>query len=155
MLKLVGRDEVARVFNCSPRWISGLVERGMPKMGRGEYDLGHCMLWYIRYLQKELERREVWPDDPTGVNLRKERLRLVKAQADREEHELSQKRAELVPPEVIADCKREEYQRVRRAACAMVDELVPQLEGQNRIMIKARIDDAVRDMLNRLAECVD
>ena len=83
----------------------------MPKADRGQYDLAQRMLWYIRYLQKELERRELLPDDPACVSLRKERLRLVKVHADREEYELKQKRAQLVPPEVI-----DEFQRCRSAA---------------------------------------
>lgn len=148
MSKLISRADLARIFQRSPRWISKLVDHGMPREAGGKYDLAKCMWWYIRHLQKELERRELTPDD---APLRRERLRLVKAQADSAEYEVKQKRSQLIPPEVMVEFQQESYERASRAALAMVDDLAPQLEGLNRTAIKAKIDAAVRDLLTRLS----
>ena len=149
MEKVILRADLARLFQRSPRWISKLVDQGMPREIGGGYDVAKCMWWYIRHLQRELERRELTPDD---VPLRRERLRLVTAQADREEYELKQRRAQLAPAEVLAEFERGICDRITRAALAMVDDLAPQLEGLNRRTIRVKVDFAVRDMLTRLSK---
>jgi phage terminase Nu1 subunit (DNA packaging protein) len=151
MAKLVGRQEVARAFGRSPRWISRLVEHGMPKAGRGQYDLAQCMLWYIRYLQREMERRELPVNDTVGMSIRRERQRLVKAQADREEFELAQKRSELIPADVYAA----ETAKITNRACEAfltLTSMAPKLEGLNRMAIKSKLDAAVREVLTTLSK---
>ena len=77
---------------------------------------------------------------------------MVTAQADREEYELKQRRAQLAPAEVLAEFERGICDRITRAALAMVDDLAPQLEGLNRRTIRVKVDFAVRDMLTRLSK---
>jgi phage terminase Nu1 subunit (DNA packaging protein) len=84
----------------------------MPREACGKYDLAKCMLWYIRHLQKELERRELLPDDPVGMSLRRERHRLVKAQADRAEYELAEKRSQLIPVDVAEEHRTARVRRI-------------------------------------------
>ena len=50
-------DEVARALNLTPRRVQQLRSEGLPSVGRGQYELGPCMAWYIRYLQAALEKR--------------------------------------------------------------------------------------------------
>lgn len=52
-------DQVAKALNVPATRVQRLAREGMPRAGRGEYDLGQCMAWYIRYLQKALEARDM------------------------------------------------------------------------------------------------
>jgi phage terminase Nu1 subunit (DNA packaging protein) len=149
MAKLVGRAEVARIFARSPRWVSKLVDQGMPREACGQYDLAKCMLWYIRHLQKELERRELTPD---STPLRRERLRLVKAQADREEYELRQRRSQLIPIDVYEAERAARVNRVETVLLALPDAVAPELEGRTRSVIKSKLDAAVRQALTTLSK---
>lgn len=69
----------------------------LPRADRGKYPLGESMHKYIVYLQNALERRELLGEDGKGSDLRKQRARLLKAQADDAEIELAKKRGELIP----------------------------------------------------------
>lgn len=88
-------DQVARALNVTPRRVQQLVKEGMPRDGRGEYDIGPCMAWYIRYLQSALERRGTETGDGI-ISLAAERARLAKAQADKTEMENAVRRGLLV-----------------------------------------------------------
>jgi phage terminase Nu1 subunit (DNA packaging protein) len=50
-------DAIAQALNVTPRRISQLVAEGMPRAAHGDYELGPCMSWFIRYLQRALEAR--------------------------------------------------------------------------------------------------
>lgn len=55
-------DALAQALNVTPRRISQLVAEGMPRPAHGNYELGVCMSWYIRHLQKALEARNSGQD---------------------------------------------------------------------------------------------
>lgn len=88
-------DQVAQALNLTPRRVQQLVQEGMPQIKRGQYNLGACMLWYIRHLQKALERRST-SDGETVTNLTAERTRQARAQAQKFELENARRRGELV-----------------------------------------------------------
>jgi hypothetical protein len=47
------------------------------------YDVGRCLAWYVRYLHAQMSRRGITEEERnSGVNLRVERYRLLKSQAD-------------------------------------------------------------------------
>ncbi|MGH9531852.1 MAG: hypothetical protein ACRD2Q_05620 [Terriglobales bacterium] len=73
----------------------------MPRAERGKYELGACMAWYVRYLQRAFERRKLLSDDGSSTDLRKQRARLLKASADVAEMDLAEKRGELIPVAVF------------------------------------------------------
>jgi phage terminase Nu1 subunit (DNA packaging protein) len=75
-------DQVARALNVTPRRVQQLVKEGLPKTGHGEYEIGPCMHWYIRYLQTAMEQRGVETDGGV-MSLGVERARLTREQADR------------------------------------------------------------------------
>jgi phage terminase Nu1 subunit (DNA packaging protein) len=54
--------QLAKACNLTPQRIRQLVQEGMPRAGRGRYELGQCIGWYIRYLQSAVERRSGGPD---------------------------------------------------------------------------------------------
>ena len=89
----VNVETVAKAMNVTPRRVQQMVKEGMPKgAARGEYDLGACLIWYVRYLQAALERGA---QGAAGVSA-EERNRLSRAQAERAELELSARRGAVV-----------------------------------------------------------
>lgn len=150
-MALVGVGKVAKALNVTVRRVNQLVNEGMPKAGHGRYDLAQCMLWYIRYLQKALERREGSPEDSVGATLRMERTLLIKAQREREELELAARRGELISASVVKDKWTAIAATLKQRILAGPGRIAHLLEGENRITIKGRLDEQAREILTALA----
>jgi phage terminase Nu1 subunit (DNA packaging protein) len=103
---LIGVDAttVARVLNLSVSRVHALAkEPGFPpKLAPGRFDLQKALLWYVRYLQAELVRR-----GPSGgaetAGILAERLRLLKAQAEKAEMENAIQRGEYLNAQVVGN----------------------------------------------------
>src|SRR5690242_19449917 len=94
--KYVSREKLAQIFDCTPRWVSRLVEEGMPKKGRGQFDLARCLLWYIRYQARIVNRRENGPEGQMK-RIREQQIALLSHKAEAAEYELARLRREYVP----------------------------------------------------------
>lgn len=93
-------ETVARALNLSPRRVQQLAAEGLPRIGKGEYDLGACMAWYIKYLQRIIEQRA--RDDGTSVStLTSERIRGAREAADKAAIDNRRRRGELVETEFV------------------------------------------------------
>jgi hypothetical protein len=55
--RTVSVEVVAKALNVTRFTVARFAREGMPRAGRGRYQLGPCMLWYIEYLHQALERR--------------------------------------------------------------------------------------------------
>jgi phage terminase Nu1 subunit (DNA packaging protein) len=108
------------------------------------------MLWYIRHLQREIERRELDRSSESAA-LRAQRVRLVKVQADREEHSLKALSAELAPSVLCQKVSARFWRRVHKRCEALPGEVASQLEGLNREEIKVVLDEEISKLLNGLA----
>src|ERR1700731_5381948 len=98
MPQLVSYEDLARVMDVQPKSIAGLVAKGMPHEARGQYDGGRCLAWYVRFLHAQMSRRGITEEERnSGVNLRVERHRLLKVQADLGELDLWERRGTLIP----------------------------------------------------------
>jgi len=151
-MAFVSVGKIADTFNFkSPRRVQYLVKLGMPREARGQYDLGRCVVWYIRYLQKELERRGGHPtaEEETG-SLLEERRRLIKAQADQAELDLSRSRGELIPITYHEECLSTLFMALKQRILTF-GRIAPQLEGENRTVIRAKLDEAAFGLLASLA----
>src|SRR2546429_660544 len=97
-MSMVNVERVADALNVTPQRVQQLVKEGMPREKRGEYDPIKCMLWYIRYLQAQISRLSPNVDLAGGEadDERKERLRLLRADADLREIELARERGEFM-----------------------------------------------------------
>src|ERR1700722_6809339 len=100
----VSAEKVAQFLNLTEQRVHQLVRMGLPKEGRGQFDPVKCMLFYIRYLQKALERKSVPTRDGGYLGEREERVRLLRADADLREMELASQRGQLV---TIQDVEKE------------------------------------------------
>ena len=147
-MALVGVDKVAAALNIEPRRVQQLCADGMPREMRGRYDLAKCMLWYIRYLQDSLKHRGA----PTNDSIKDQRERLLKAQADREELNLAKDRGELIPIKVYEDEMSRHIEAVRQRLLLLPATAAPHLEGENRTVIKLRLDQEIRKIMEMIAD---
>src|SRR5262249_31375396 len=94
-MPLVGPQDLARLFEDTESYIHKLVKEGMPQKARGKYELGECLLWYIKHLKNKLKSRRRIIGDDDGSTERAARLRLVRADAELRELELARERGEF------------------------------------------------------------
>ena len=93
MSNLVPYDKLAQLLDVKPKTIASLVKKGMPQGGKNSYSLNECFAWYVRHLHRALATRGLSEDEIAAVaNLRVERQRLLKAQADLQEMEVLERR---------------------------------------------------------------
>ena len=146
---------VAKALNLTPRRVQQLKAEGLPTVGRGQYELGPCMAWYIRYLQNALEKRgpNVNPDTP---DLLAEKTRLAREQGDKLSIENSIKRGELVYVSDVVNTWADHISSAKAKLMAMPTKLAPQLVNQsNANVIAGRIREEVDAALTELAEGTD
>jgi phage terminase Nu1 subunit (DNA packaging protein) len=150
----VTAGKIAQALNLTERRVHQLArEAGLPKEGRGQFDPMKCMLFYIRYLQDAIEKKTVPTLDGGFVGERKERMRLLSADADLKEMELAKQRSQLVAvrdvEKAVADLAHTTTARVMAIPPRLASELVGET---SRMMIQARIERAFRDTLSYLAK---
>jgi phage terminase Nu1 subunit (DNA packaging protein) len=146
-----GVDKVAKALNITVRRVQQLAQEGMPRDGRGKYDLAQCMLWYIRYLQKIVDTRQM-PDSVGGNSLQVARERLVSAQADREELELAKVRGELIPVSLFEQVMSKHITSARQRLLTLPSNVAHMLEGETRDVIKGRLAAEIRNVLTSMGE---
>jgi phage terminase Nu1 subunit (DNA packaging protein) len=152
MAQTVSCATVAKALNLTERRVMQLVNEGMPRQGRGEYDPWACALWYVRYLQKAVEQRGTGNDDGSATSWREEKKRLVRLQANNEELEYRRKLGELAPIELFESKIVEFATTVKGRFLALPSKIAPRLEGESRDVIRLKLFEAVRDLFNGLAE---
>jgi len=130
-MALVGSPQIANALNLTKRRVEQLVHEGLPREERGKYDLGKCMLWYIRYLQDALEKKGVpgLTDGEGALQLKVERARLLKAQASLEEIQLAKARGEVVEIEEAGKLWDDATIRARARWLGSINKNAPQLVG--------------------------
>ena len=151
-MAIVRVGKVAQALNLTPQRVQQLANEGLPKEDRGKYDLGKCMLWYIRYLQAALEKKAVPMADGGYVGEREERVRLLRAEADLKEIELAKERGQLV---AIQDVEKEMTDLVltsKARIMAIPPRVAPELVGESsRMIIQTKLEKACKEALALLA----
>jgi phage terminase Nu1 subunit (DNA packaging protein) len=147
--------KVAQALNLEPRRIQQLVKEGMPREARGLYDPVKCMLWYIRYLQEKLATNfsnNGGGDENLG-GLNDQRVRLMKADADLREMELSLKKEQTVYLVDVRSALIDLVLMTKARLLAIPPRLAVEVMGEtSRVMIQAKIEKAIKDSLNQLAD---
>jgi phage terminase Nu1 subunit (DNA packaging protein) len=151
---LVDVGKVASALNLDERRVQQLVKEGLPREARGQYDPVKCMLWYIRYLQKVIEKKSIpITDDGAYVSEREQRVRLLKADADLRELELAKERGQLV---AITDVERDITDLVlvtKARVMAVAPRVAPELLGlTSRVMAHAIVEKALKEALLQLSK---
>jgi phage terminase Nu1 subunit (DNA packaging protein) len=145
-------SKVASALNLTEQRVQQLVHEGLPREARGRYDPVKCMLWYIRYLQKALERKSVRLDGGF-VGEREERVRLLRADADLREIELATKRSQLVAIQDVEYAMTDLVLTTKARIMAIPPRLAPELVGElSHVMIQAKLEKACKEALSYLAK---
>jgi phage terminase Nu1 subunit (DNA packaging protein) len=153
MPQLVSYEDLARVMDVQPKSVSDLVAKGMPHEARGQYDVGRCLAWYVRYLHAQMNRRGITEEERnSGVNLRVERHRLLKIQADLGELEFDQRVGKLIPISVYEKLLINWAVTIRQRVLALPARLAGMLVGLDRRAIQDVIDREGRNMLSILSQ---
>jgi phage terminase Nu1 subunit (DNA packaging protein) len=152
MATYTDRDRLAKALNLSPRRVNQLAKEGMPKELRGKYDLGACMLWYIRYLQTALEKKSATIGDE-NLGLNDQRVRGMRANAELKEMELAIQRGQTATLQEVRSCLSDLVLMTKARLMAIPPRLATEVMGEeSRLMIQAKIEKAIKDALNQLAD---
>jgi phage terminase Nu1 subunit (DNA packaging protein) len=145
-------NKVASALNLSPQRVQQLVKMGMPREARGEYDPIKCMAWYVRFLQRAIERKTMPTLEEGDEGERAARVRILRAQADEKEMALAKLRSQLL---AIQDVEKEINRLVLTTTAhimAIPQRLAPELVGEtSRVMVQAKIEKALKQALSLLA----
>jgi phage terminase Nu1 subunit (DNA packaging protein) len=148
-------EAVAKAMNITPRRVQQLKKEGMPSVGRGQYELGPCMAWYIRFLQKALEKR-----GPTGsedsADLINERVKLTREQCEKVALENEIRRGQLADMSEVRMAWAEHITRAKTKLLSMPSKLGPVLVNvSDTNIVQQRIKTEVYAALVELAESSD
>jgi phage terminase Nu1 subunit (DNA packaging protein) len=147
-LASVKAEQVARAFDVTVQRVYQLVKLGMPQPKRGEFELGACMMWYIRFLQDALRKRSTG-DGSSITNLTAERTRLAEENRKKMEMDRMQREGELLPRELV-----------RQQALAAVGILAVDLTAlPKRVPMdeqtRLKIEEEVAAVRNRFADALE
>jgi phage terminase Nu1 subunit (DNA packaging protein) len=142
----ISRNKLAQLFGVTPRYISMLVEQGMPQHARGQFDFLPCGMFYARFLTSALQRRGT-STDVIIAQLRKDRIRLVNAQADKARIDFNAHEAKLIWRDEFKEWESRVYAVIREELTAMCHRVAPQLVDKNRYQVRALIDSEARATL--------
>jgi phage terminase Nu1 subunit (DNA packaging protein) len=152
--KLADVGTVAEALHLDARRIQQLVAEGLPKEARGKYDSLKCLRWYVRYLQEKLARSfegHGGAGDATGLT--DQRLRGMKATTELREMELALKKGLTVNVADVQAAWSELVLMTKARMMSIPPRLAVEVMGEtSRVMIQAKIEKAIKDSLNQLAD---
>lgn len=153
-------SELARLFHLTERRVQQLAKEGIiPKAKRGQYELEAAVEGYVHYLQERASGRQEGTYHDTS-DIKRERQRLIKAQADKIEHENQLLRRELITVDFFSQSLHEVASVFTACIDALPGRLAHELAGlQEPAAVKASLFKACRQIrqdtaerLHRLAE---
>lgn len=149
----VNVTRMAQALNLTERRVQQLVQEGMPREAAGQYDPIKCMMWYIRFLRRVLERKdEPTLEGPDNRGEREARVRLIRADADLKEMELARQRSQFITTEDADKCTAELVRLTTARIMEIPSQVASELVGEtSRVMIQAKLDKAYRVALADLA----
>ena len=150
-MPLVTVDQLAESLNVSKRRVQQLVAEDMPKAKRGRYDLVACLTWYVRWLQNAVTQRQALTGRAANDVVKRERARLLTAQAQRAERLNLIASGEVVPLDVLRDRLSTIIVQTRQNLLQLPARVAPQLEGEPRAVIKERLRAEIHAALAALA----
>lgn len=155
----VGIKEICRVLAgegnspLTPERIRQLVNEGMPKAGRNEYDAVRCMFWYLGKVRRMVSHKETENADGSASGIRAERKRLLKVQADREELELAKLQGQLVAVEDWEKATSDIVAAAKARLLAVPARVAPRVLGEtSRVMVQGLIEKEIKEALQALGE---
>jgi len=148
-------EAVAKAMNITPRRVQQLKKEGMPSVGRGQYELGPCMAWYIRFLQQALEKRGPTASEDSA-DLINERVKLTREQREKVALENEIRRGQLADMAEVRMAWSDHITRAKTKLLSMPSKLGPLLINvSDTNIVQQRIKSEVYAALVELAESTD
>jgi len=146
---VVSKQRLAKFFGITPRWVNRLAdELGMPKDGRDKFDLIACSRWYLGYLSKIIESRDVGAG--TASRLRQQnRIAFAKIRVERMRQRRLTFESTLIPLDVARDTAAQIEADLRTALAETLDAIAPQVAASSGIGLKAVLVDASKEALSK------
>lgn len=143
---------LAKLFHLTERRVQQLAKEGIiPKGAKGKYELVGSVRGYVKYLHdRALGRSDATYTDPTDIRI--ERKRLIKAQAERAEQENQKQRGELIALYQVTHLLNELTVLYAASIEALPGRLAQELVGlHDPADIKQRLFIACRDIRSGVA----
>jgi phage terminase Nu1 subunit (DNA packaging protein) len=148
MPQLVSFEQIAQLLDIGAQSVNGLVKKGMPREARGQYDVGRCFHWYVRYLHVQMRGKGgTEKDGEANTNLRAERMRLLKAQADLSELDLQERRGKIIPISLYEKLLIGWAVTIRQRVLALPARVATLLVGLDRRRIHDVLERECRELL--------
>lgn len=144
--------EMGNLLNLEERRIQQLAKAGIiPRPKRGRYPLVGSVRAYVEYLQDCAFKRDT--SDPGATEMRRERIRLWRARADRETLELGRLRGTLLDREVVGDTWGKLVVNFRSRILAVPSRLALTLAGvSDPAAVHGRLEKELHAALAELSE---
>jgi phage terminase Nu1 subunit (DNA packaging protein) len=144
---------LAKLFHLTERRVQQLAKEGiLTKVQSGKYDLVASVQGYVKYLQERAAGRMDGSYADTS-DIRIERKRLIKAQADNAECEYQIRRGELVALDVVKQILNEVAVLYGSSLDALPGRLAQELAGiSDPAIVKIKLFDECRQLRNLTAE---
>ena len=146
-------DQVAKYFGLTLARVTQLVKEGMPRKGKGQYDLGECAAWYIRFLQAKLKGR---PGGEEGAKLNETKDRLLSIQVERESIALEKEKGSMI---LVSDAQKvwtDALSAVRARVNTIPAQATPRIVGEtNQLIIRGTIEKECNRALEAAGEDIN
>jgi phage terminase Nu1 subunit (DNA packaging protein) len=144
-------ETITKVLNIGRRYFYTLkaLPGTPPDVSRGRYDASRWVLWYIRYLAAELERRGDWGAPESGT-MQAARLTLISAQVERIEMENAVQRGELLEYDAVREDMIRKVVNCKMRLRAIPSGLGPQLVNKPGAYCTTRLAEAIDQALTEL-----
>ena len=148
--RIVGISAIAERLKLTPRRVQQMVSEGLPRLGRGKYDLDQVLDWYIARLELQLAGGVA--DDVDGSSYARERKREKAAAADLKELTVAQRRRELVAIADVEQAMTDLVVTTKAAVLAVAPRIAPKLVGLEALAIQDALGEELKQALSKLSE---
>lgn len=143
----INHQQIAMVFAVEPRTITKWCnDLGMPKSGRGQYNLVECVQWRCGYLEKKI--KTLTEGGTEGMN---QGTRLKKVNSEIKEYHLAKLRGELVGLYEIMPVITEGLNRIRQRSQSFGQRTAPQLQGMEVTEMAETLQEHINELFTDLA----
>ena|ERR1700730_6365095 len=150
---IVTVESFAKTLGLTKSRIHQLVQEGMPRAARGKYNERACLIWYAKFMQKVVKNKLADVGGGEFIGLNDQRVRGMRADAELKEINLAMLRGQTAN---LADVRRMLSDLVlmtKARLLAIPGRLAVEVMGvESRVMIQAKIEQAIKDALNQLAD---
>jgi hypothetical protein len=151
--KLGTLRQCAAALNLGERRVNQLVKEGLPKVAHGRYDVGTCLRWYVRYLQKSLLQRGLMDPDGGGFEATLAiRNQLLGVNRELKQIELAKKREGLISTERVQRDRAALFLEIKTRILALPPRLAAEVLGeQDLAVVQAKVDRSLKGALESLS----